>query len=68
MNAAEHRQVSLDAGHDGSWYTVADLHRVQGRRLAELRRSSAATKHGDRRTKRRRDRGAANRAALNDQH
>lgn len=27
----EHRQVSLEAGHSGSWYTLADL-------LAWLRR------------------------------
>jgi len=38
------------------------VERVQG-----LRRSGAAGKHGDRRLKRRRDRGAAKRAALREQ-
>ena len=37
-----------------------------GQRLAELRRSSASGTHGDRRTKRLRDRGAQKRAAIKD--
>ena len=40
----------------------------QGRRLAELRRSGAAGKHGDRRTKRNRDRGSQKRRALKEQN
>jgi len=68
MTPAEHRQISLDAGHDGSFYTVADLHRVEGARLARLRGSGASGTHGDRRTKRLRDRGSRKRAAIRDQH
>ncbi|GAA1491005.1 hypothetical protein [Brachybacterium sacelli] len=40
-----------------------DLHRS----MIERARSGAAGVHGDRRTKRRRDRGAKRRAAINDQ-
>lgn len=35
-----------------------------GQRLQELRRSGAAGKHGDRRTKRNRDRGSQQRRAI----
>lgn len=38
--------------------------RTQGQRLTELRRSGAAGKHGDRRTKRLKTRGARKSAAL----
>lgn len=37
------------------------------RAMVELRRSGAAGPHGDRRTKRNRDRGTRNRAAISDQ-
>jgi hypothetical protein len=40
--------------------------KTAGQRLQELRRSSAAGAHGDRRTKRLRDRGAQKRAAVQD--
>jgi len=40
--------------------------KTAGQRLQELRRSGAAGKHGDRRTKRLRDRGAQKRAAIKD--
>jgi hypothetical protein len=29
MDDQRHREVSIKAGHDGSWYTLADLRRVE---------------------------------------
>jgi len=40
--------------------------KTAGQRLQELRRSGASGKHGDRRTKRLRDRSAQRRAAIKD--
>lgn len=40
--------------------------KTRGQWLVELRRSHAAGKHGDRRTKRNRDRGAQRRNAIRD--
>jgi hypothetical protein len=47
--------------------TNKDTGRSHGQRLQELRRSGASGKHGDRRTKRQRDRASRKRAALKEQ-
>lgn len=46
---------------------MASKRKSAGERLQELRRSSAAGTHGDRRTKRLRDRSAQRRAAIREQ-
>lgn len=56
------RAAAVAAGHGPSYATLAEISAY--RRVQGIRRSGAAGAHGDRRTKRQRDRGAAKRAAI----